>query len=74
MIDDGVEVHILVLKVPLWGFNIVCPLVGLNEALKATINHRAMSQCAFFTWNTKQDEDELRQTKQKVKYFNWGQE
>ncbi len=62
MIDDGVEGHILVLKVPLRGFNIVCPLGGFNEALKAPINHGAVGQCALFTWNTKEDEDEQRKT------------
>lgn len=49
MIDDGVEGHILVLKVPLRGFNIICSLVAFNEALKAPINHGAMGQCALFT-------------------------
>lgn len=49
MIDDGVEGHILVLKVPLRWLNIVCSLVGINEALKAPINHGAMGQCALFT-------------------------
>lgn len=49
MIDDGVEWHILVLYVPLGGFDIVRPLVGFNEALEAPIDHRAMGQCALFT-------------------------
>ncbi len=62
MIDDGVEGHILVFKVPLRGLNIECSLVGFNKALKAPINHGAVGQCALFTWNTKQDEDEHRQT------------
>ena len=69
MIDDGVEGHILVLKVPFRGLNIVHPLVRFNEALKAPINHRAMGQCAFFTWNTEHREDEQGQTKHPFLYL-----
>lgn len=56
MVDDGMEGHTGVLQVPLWGLNIVCSLVGFNEALKASLKHRAMGQCALLTWNRKQDE------------------
>ena len=45
MVDDGVEGCVLAFEVAFRGLHVEHALLGLDEALEATVDHRPVGQC-----------------------------
>ena len=55
VVDDRVEGDVLVIKVSLGWLHVVGALVGLDEALKLALHHRAVAQGTLLPWGDREE-------------------